>query len=223
MATNAADTKVTSAVVETLSALVATEGGAAHNFVSSDELAKSRHTTRNLADVVHHLCLLHGRQPGVIDHAATRTVHAETRAWLIEAVDGFAVERTFLTKLVVAAGPMPSTPGQAESASAVNGQRHALEMLAKSDRLGTAFGAAAALVIDWRGMRPLLDNAATRFGIEAPRLVLPSITETLDVVGAIGTSPQIERAITFGAQQILTQHKGLWDLLESRQIARGEY
>jgi hypothetical protein len=36
-------------------------------------------------------------------------------------------------------------------------------------------------------------------------------------------SPAMERAISFGAQQILAQHRGLWDLLEARQLARGEY
>jgi hypothetical protein len=223
MATTAAGTAIPSATADMLGTLVATEGSGTHNFVKSDELVKSRHATRNLADVVHHLCLLHGRQPGVVDHAATRTVHEGARGWLIAAVDGFAVERLFLTKLVVAAGPIPSTPGQAQSESAVNGQRHALDMLAKSDRYGCALGAAAALVLDWRAFRPLLVTAATRLSVEAPHFSLPSEAETLAVVAAVGETPAIERAIAFGVHQILAQHRGLWDLLESRQIARGEY
>jgi hypothetical protein len=223
MATKAADSAYSSTIVDALGALIAAEGSAAHNFVTSEELSKGRHATRNLADVVHYLCTLHGRQPGVVDHAAMRTTHPDARTWLIEAVDGFAVERTFLTKIVVAAGPLPSTPGQAETESAVNGQRHALEMLAKSDRFGCSIGAAAALVLDWRAMRPLLVAAATRLGVEAPALRLPSETDTFAVLAAIGDTPAVERAVLFGAQQILTQHHGLWDLLEARQIARGEY
>ncbi len=223
MATTAAGTTTASATADMLGALVAREGSAAHSFLGSDELVKSRHATRNLADVVHHLCLLHGRHPGVVDHAATRTVHEDARSWLIATVDGFAVERLFLTKLVVAAGPLPSTPGQAQSESAVNGQRHALEMLAKSDRYGCALGAAATLVLDWRAFRPLLVTAATRLGLEAPHFSLPSDEETLCVVAAVGETPAIERAVVFGAHQILAQHRGLWDLLEARQIARGEY
>lgn len=223
MATNATGSAPTSGVADMLCNLVATDGSATHNYVSSEELAKGRHATRNLSDVVHQLCALHGRHPGVVDHAATRTAHIDARNWLISAVDGFAVERTFLTKLVVAAGPLPSTPGHSQSEAAVNGQRHALEMLAKSDRYGCAIGAAAALVMDWRAMRPLLVAAATRLGIEAPALSLPEESETISVVAAIAETPAIERAMTFGAQQILAQHRGLWDLLAARQIARGSY
>ncbi len=223
MASTAAGMRVASAAADTLMALVASNGSASHGFVSSDELTKSRHATRNLADVVHHLSALHGRQPGVVDHAATRTANPAARAWMAAAVDGFAVERTFLTKLVVAAGPLPSTPGQAESESAVTGQRHAIEMLAQSDRVGCAFGAAAAFVMDWRAMRPLLVVAATRWGVEAPALALPDDAETVAIVSAITETPAVERAFSFGVQQILSQHRGLWDLLEARQIARGEY
>jgi hypothetical protein len=223
MASTATGMKTVSAVAELLNTLVSSEGSGSHSFVSSEALSKSRHTTRNLADVVHHLSILHGRHPGVIDHAATRTTNPAARQWLLTAVDGFAVERLFLTKIVVAAGPLPSTPGQAETESAVNGQRHAIEMLAKSDRLGCAFGAAAALVIDWRAMRPLLVAAATRLSVEAPALTLPENTETFAIVTAVSETPAVERALTFGAQQILAQHRGLWDLLEAREIARGEY
>jgi hypothetical protein len=39
------------------------------------------------------------------------------------------------------------------------------------------------------------------------------------LIEAAGT-PAIERAILFGAQQLLVQHRGLWDLLEARAEAR---
>jgi hypothetical protein len=32
----------------------------------------------------------------------------------------------------------------------------------------------------------------------------------------------VERALLFGAEQIVVQHHGLWDLLEARSEARGE-
>jgi len=32
--------------------------------------------------------------------------------------------------------------------------------------------------------------------------------------------PALERAIMFGVQQLLVQHRGLWDLLEARAEAR---
>ena len=34
-------------------------------------------------------------------------------------------------------------------------------------------------------------------------------------------APARVRALTFGAEQLLTQHRGLWQLLESRAAARG--
>jgi hypothetical protein len=203
--------------------LVQAEGSGAHRYLMSTELISGKFATRNLADIVHFLCALHGRHPGVVDLAAVRSAHDGARSWLIEAVDGFAVERAVLTKLTVAAGPLPSTPGQAESESAVGGQRHALDMLARSDREGCALGAALALVMDWWSVRAVLDQAATRWGVEIPECSLPMVDVCQDVAGRVADTPAVERAMTFGAQQILNQHRGLIDLLEARQIARGDH
>jgi hypothetical protein len=206
-----------------IAALVAAEGSGAHRYVSSHTLLAGKHATRNLADAVHFLCVLHGRHPGVADHAANHTAQDSARSWLIDTVDGFIRERTYLTRLVVAAGPLPSTPGQAESESAVNGQRHALEMLAQSDRNGCALGATLALALDWQAVRDVFDAAGKRFGIDVPAINLPSSDVTGALALSLSASPSIERAMSFGAQQILAQHRGLWDLLEARQLARGEY
>jgi hypothetical protein len=206
-----------------LGQLVTAEGSGAHRYVASAELLSGRFATRNLADAIHYLCTLHGRHPGVVDLAATRTAHDSARGWLIQAVDGFAAERAALAKLVVAVGPLPSTPGQAESEAAVNGQRHALDMLARSDRDGCALGAAITLVLDWKAVRGTMDVIANRLGVEIAASILPSRGETLAVAAVIGSTAAVERAMAFGAQQILGQHSGLWDLLEARQIARGEY
>lgn len=206
-----------------LAGLVRADGSCMHGLVGNPHNFAGRNATRDLADVVHHLSTLHGRHPGVVDHAATRTVHDAARGWLISAVDGFALERLVLTKLSVAAGPMPSTPGQAESEAAVNGQRHALEMLAQSDRQGCALGAAIALVVDWHAIRTLLDRAAMRWSVEIPACKLPSADESLELAALVTDTPAAERAFFFGAQQILSQHRGLWDLLEARQVARGDY
>jgi hypothetical protein len=203
--------------------LVANEGSAAHEYVSSETLLKSRFATRNLADAIHYLAALHGRYPGVVDMAATRTASPAAGKWLIAAVDGFAIERNYLTRLAVAAGPLPSTPGQAECEAAVIGQRHALEMLAQSDREGCAIGAALALVCDWRTVREVLDAAADRLSVAIPPCRLPDAGACHDITVAIVTSPAVERAMAFGAQQLVGQHRGLWDLLEARQLARGEY
>jgi len=145
------------------------------------------------------------------------------QGWIEVALDGFAAERALLAKLASAAGPLPSTPGQAESEAAVAAQRHALDMLAQSDRTGCAIGAAVALVIDWQAMRRVLDAAARRFGITVPACALPLAEETATIVAAASESHAIERAMAFGVQQVLAQHRGLWDLLEARASARGRY
>jgi hypothetical protein len=208
---------------ELLARLSDSEGSGAHRYVASPELNSGKFATRNLADAVHHLCTLHGRHPGVIDHAALHTTHSAARSWLISAVDSFAVERGALAKLVVAVGPLPSTPGQAESESAVSGQRHALDMLAQSDREGCALGAALTLVLDWQAIRTVLNTIANRLGVAIADAELPTRGNTLEVAAAIAATPAVERAVAFGAQQLLGQHRGLWDLLEARQLARGEY
>jgi hypothetical protein len=200
-----------------ITALTRAEGTAAHGYPHSPALVLGADAARNLSDVVHLLCVLHGRHPGVIDLAAARA-GGDMRGLFRDAVDAFADERAYLTKLVVAAGPLPSTPGQAESEAAVQGQHHALEMLASSDRTGCAFGAAAALLLDWTAIRQVLDVAALRFGIDVPANQLPQAAAI--EAAALGLPATAERAISFGVQQLLVQHRGLWDLLEAREVAR---
>ena len=207
-------------VADMLAALVRSDGSASHPYVSDRPIAASAEATRNLADAAHYLCTLHGRHPGVVDIAQDKSGLKAATDWLEGAVDGFARERTYLTKLVVAAGPLPSTPGQAASEAAVIAQRHAIEMLAGSDRAGCALGAAMAMVLDWRAVRRVIDTAARRFSVEPPVMILPNAEETRSTIVAVASTPALERAILFGAQQILVQHRGLWDLLEARHLAR---
>ena len=201
---------------EALLARVHRDGSAAHPYLGAEPLRSGSEALRNLADAAHHLCMLHGRLPGVIDHAVARVRQPGPRAWMEAAADAFADERTLLTRLAVATGPRPSTPGQAECEAAVLQQRHALVMLAQSERDGCALGAAVALVLDWQAVRTVLDAAAKRVSIEPRPCRLPEI-ETLELDSP---SPAFERAFGFGSQQLLAQHRGLWDLLEAREAAR---
>jgi hypothetical protein len=207
-------------VAELLDALVAQDGTGAHGYVKSGKLQQGPQALRNLADAVHFLCMLHGRYPGIIDHAARKTVDKDARKWLAEAADAFGRERAYLSQLVSAVGPLPSTTGQAQCETAVGGQRHALEMLAESDRSGCALGAAMALTLEWRTIRVLLDISADRLEKKIPACTLPDLRETARLAIAVSESPAIERALVFGAQQVVAQHKGLWDLLEAREAAR---
>ncbi|MGE4323328.1 MAG: hypothetical protein AB7E60_09905 [Sphingobium sp.] len=173
-----------------------------------------------LADAAYYLCVLHGRHPGVIDHAATRSTDNAARQWLIQAADAFAAERAYLTQVTVAVGPAPSTAGQSDCETVVSQQRHALDMLAQSDRRGCAIGAAMALALDWRAIRRVLDRAAIRVGLEPHHCALPDRTVTLAMARAIGGDDGIDRAIQFGARQLLNQHRGVWDLLHARADIR---
>jgi len=222
MASVSADTEGRSLIGEKLLARVAEQGSEAHPYPISIALLRGPHAARNLSDAVHYLCTLHGRYPGVIDHAAGRCVEAEGRAWLTKAAEAFAIERSYLTKLAVAAGPVPGTPGSAESEATVLAQRHAIEMLAQSERNGCAVGAAIAVAADWIAIRGVLDAAASRFGIQPPVFQLADLQTLRNVANAVGTSASVERALLFGAEQILAQHHGLWSLLEARQLARGD-
>jgi hypothetical protein len=206
---------------EALRGAVADEGSFGHGWPGAAALLAGPDAARNLADLVHYLCLLHGRYPGVVDHATLRTVEAEARGWLANAAYAFAGERAFLARLAAAAGPVPSTPGSADCDAVVQAQRHAIEMLAQSERAGCALGAAMAVVLDWPVLRGALGGAAARFGVEPPDFAAPDPLVTTAVAERFAAgAPAASRALLFGARQTLAQHRGLLDLLEARAQAR---
>lgn len=214
MGLNAAISPDTPPLLERLADLVRTDGTAAHPHAA--RLTSPSASRRDLADAVHALCAVHGTLPGVADEARRR--YGES--WLTAAAAAFAAERGSLSRLVAAAGPLPSTSGQAATEAALVGQRHALRVLASSDRAGCAVGVVAALALDWAAIRPILANAAAGFGLTGD--VLPSdlaeiAEQAVASASATGTS---ERALVFGANQLLAQHRGLWSLLEARASAR---
>ena len=216
-----ASLSVESAGVRTGSLLadcVAEHGSATHPWFGSHALLSGPEASRNLADAIHFLCALHGRHPGVIDHAATRTVDPAGRAWLQAAAAAAVAERNLLTRLAVAAGPIPSTPGGGGSEAAIQAQRSALATLAQSDRKGTALGAALAFATDWAPVRRVvIEAAARRLAIE----VAPNGFGDEDTIRAVADEAGAsERALLFGAQQLALQHRALWDLLEARACAR---
>ena len=65
-----------------------------------------------------------------------------------------------------------------------------------------------------------LDAAAHRFAIEPPTYAVGHPEAVAAVADGFATTPGTQRALIFGAEQILVQHYGLWDLLETRQQAR---
>jgi len=210
-------------VSETQLARIAGEGCARHSYLNSLLETSGRHSGRDLADAVHLLCSLHGRYPGLIEVALQRCPKGPVQDWLNRASEGFERERLYLVRLTSAVGPLPSTPGAAETEASLVAARHALETLAMSERSGCALGAATALVGDWWPIRRLLDRVAARVGTEAPA---PSLPDEASVVAIIergtGEAPAA-RALAFGGEQLLLQHRALFDLLEARAEARGDY
>jgi hypothetical protein len=204
-------------------ARVASEGSARHRYLNALLEASGRHSGRDLADAVHLLCSLHGRYPGLIELALQRCPNGLVRDWLSRASEGFERERLYLVRLTAAVGPLPSTPGSAETESSLVAARHALETLAMSERNGCSLGAASALVGDWWPIRRLLDRAAARVGTEAPAPSLPDEASVVAIIDRGAETLASARALSFGGEQLLLQHRALFDLLEARAEARGEY
>ncbi|WP_231738770.1 MULTISPECIES: DUF6975 family protein [Sphingomonas] len=215
---SAVSSRQTTGPAATIRALLAADGSAAAPYAGL--LASPAAMLRDLADAVYALCVVHGSAPGVVDHALARAGDREALAWLTGAADAMRAERAYLARLTAAVGPLPSTPGHAAAEAAIIGQRQALAMLASSDRAGCGTGAALALVLDWETVRTVLDGCAARLGIEGGRAFAPVVQAADAFLDAVDAAPGVERALAFGAQQVLAQHRGLWALLESRAAAR---
>ena len=210
-------------VAEAQLARVAGEGCARHAYLNSLLEASGRQSGRDLADAVHLLCSLHGHYPGLIELALQRCPKGPVQDWLTRASEGFERERLYLVRLTSAVGPLPSTPGAAETEGSLVAARHALETLAMSERTGCSLGAATALVGDWWPIRRLLDRAATRVGTEAPAPSLPDEASVVAIIEHGADAAPSQRALAFGGEQLLLQHRALFDLLEARAEARGEF
>jgi hypothetical protein len=210
-------------VAEAQLARVAGEGCARHPHLNALLEAVGPHSGRDLSDAVHLLCSLHGHYPGLIEIALQRCAPGEAQSWLARASDAFERERLYLVRLTSAVGPLPSTPAAAETEASLVAARHALETLATSERNGCALGAATALVGDWWPVRRLLDRAAARVGLESPAPSLPDEASIIAVIHGSAATPASERALAFGGEQLLLQHRALFDLLEARADARGDF
>ncbi|MFC4292015.1 DUF6975 family protein [Sphingorhabdus arenilitoris] len=169
-----------------------------------------------IADIAHFLCISHGRHPGIVDHAATKIIDGPARPWLVQAMDGFAAERVYLNNLTVAAGPITRQAGQEKITAIITAQSKSFEMLATSDRKGTAAGAAIAFVLDWTAARVILDECALALSIEPAGLELPDRAACADLAEALGQDKAKQRAMTFGSEQLLAQQIGLWQLIAAR-------
>ena len=222
MAINHALDRSALSAAEAQFARVESQGSHGHSYRIALVTGRGPHSSRDLADAVHLLCALYGRHPGLIELALSNCAPGPVRDWLREASDAYERERLYLVRLTAAVGPLPSTPGAAETEAALVSQRHAIETLAKSERNGCALGAATALMADWPAVRELLDRAADRMGVQVPALSLPDGGSIALVIGRGVESAAGMRALAFGGEQSLLQNPGLLDLLEARAAARGD-
>jgi hypothetical protein len=209
-----ASTNCAGGMWQVLAALAVDDGSVAHPLVGT--LLASTATKRDLADAIHAICSVHGRF--LFDQVTV--AESESAGWFVGVAEAFMAERVYLAHLTAAAGPLPSTPGQAAAEAAFASQRNAFDMLAASSRKGCAVGAALALILDWHVIRDVLDAAAERFAVKVPRRGLPGIGEVAAFTDLFADTPATQRAIAFGAQQVFAQHRGLWCLLEARASAR---
>ena len=223
MALNGSADRAPVSVADAQIARVSREGSARHPHLNALLDSSGPHASRDLADAVHLLCNIHGRHPGVIALALLHCQDGTARDWLSHAAEAFERERLYLVKLTAAVGPMPSTPGSAETEASLLAQRHALETLGASERRGCALGAVTALVGDWWPVRRLLDRAASRLGLISPAPSLPDESSIIEVIDLFSDSPAAQRAVAFGSEQMLLQHRALFDLLEARASARGDF
>src|SRR3982751_5094058 len=216
MAINRSVDRKSVSVAEVQLARVAGEGCARHSYLQSLLEASGPHAGRDLSDAVHLLCGMHGRYPGLIELALQHCLAGPAQSWLSRASEAFERERLYVVRLTSAVGPLPSTPGAAQTEATLAAARHALEILAHSERKGCALGAATALVGDWWPIRRLLDRAATRAGLQCPAPSLPDEASVVGVIGIACDDPASDRALAFGGEQLLLQHRALFDLLEAR-------
>ena len=222
MAINQAVDRIAAGVADAQLARVAAQGSTDHPYRLSLLSANGPNAARDLGDAVHLFCSLYGRHPGLIELALNNCPAGPVRDWLREASDAYERERLYLVRLTAAVGPLPSTPGAAETEATLVAQRHAIETLAKSERRGCALGAATALMADWPSIRALLDRAADRMGMQKPVLTLPDEASIVRVIAEGTDGLASERALGFGGEQLLLQNRGLLDLLEARAAARGD-
>ena len=223
MATNRSVEQSPVSIAAAQLARVAGDGSARHSHLSALLDSAGRHAGRDLSDAVHLLCSLHGHYPGLIEIALQRCPKGPVHEWLGRASDAFERERLYLVRLTAAVGPLPSTPGAAETEGSLVAARHALETLGTSEREGCALGAATALIGDWWPIRRLLDRAAARAGTEAPAPSLPDEGSVVAIIDHASGNAAAARALAFGGEQLLLQHRALFDLLEARAEARGEF
>ena len=178
------------------------------------------HAARNLADAVHLLCSLYGRHPGLLDMALEPQPERPGRR--LAAGSGRRLRAR------AAVRRPPDLRGRPLAEHARRGRdRSRLARPAPRDRNPGQIRAARLRA--WRRDR-LRRRLARRPADARPRggpgrgrmpgrRSCPTTTSIARVIDAASDGPASERALGFGGEQLLLQHRGLFDLLEARAAA----
>lgn len=169
-----------------------------------------------VADIANFLNLSHGEIPGIVDNAATKIRDNIAQEWLFQSINAFRAERNYLNKMAVAAGPVRRMRGQEKITAILTTQARSFEMLTTSDRYGCPAGAAFGFILDWQETRPFLMELARTLGIAMHENPFPSPQMTYELANKLAVDGIVRRAISFGAEQIVAQQRGLWKLIAAR-------
>ncbi len=172
-----------------------------------------------LLDAVHHIVLIHGRFPGLFEEARRNSPpSAEHFGWLRALAAGFSRERLMLAQLLAHSPSTPAQPTSIEGQLSFEAFGRDILALSRSERPGCALGAAFALALDWASIRAVLDRASALFEYSAPPTSMPSDEQIFENLAHV--DPDLERAMLFGAKELLLRHERLWAMLEARHWAR---
>ncbi|MGJ3626336.1 DUF6975 family protein [Sphingomonas sp. MMS24-JH45] len=178
---------------------------------------------RDLSDAVHALCVLHGIFPGFVDQTRSACTETQLTPWLDVAAATIAQERALLSF----ARPPPSgrcPPRPARRRRRAPSWHCGTRSACSPGRIARAVrpGRLIAFVLDWQAIRGVLDIAASRHATRSDQGFDPLMRRTHALLHRYDPAVGQVRAMMFGAQQLLAQHRGLWHLLEARASARND-
>ena len=127
MAVNGLAERQTLHVTDAHAARLAAAGSSLHPYALDLSGPPAPTVARDLEDLVHLVCSLYGRHPGLLDLALNLCPSGAVHEWLANAANAFERERLYLVRLAAAVGPLPSTPGNAETEAALLAQSDAME------------------------------------------------------------------------------------------------
>ena len=210
-------------VAEAQLARVAGDGCARHPHLNGLLEASGPHAGRDLADAVHLLCSLHGRYPGLIELALQRCPNGARKT-------GFACSRSVRARAAV---PRPADLGCRTAAEHSRRGRNRIEPGRRAPCARNARDIRSARAARWAPRRPgrrlVADPPAARSRRGARRPRMPGAVAARRSLGHRGDRSCRGRRRPANAHwrsaasNCCSSTAALFDLLEARAAARGDY